>query len=182
MLFEALDNSTAKSSEKPLVLFVTLTFKRTHRVREDGQAKLDAFSHFYNLVCRSLVGRNFHRDAFKSDLPFAMAFLDCEGSKFSQHPLSFQGLHIHSLWIIPEAANEQFNGVLGSIVGKGREGEAAVDAVDVQKIDADDLVRLDRVCSYSSKMLGPNHLRMEAGEDFRILPWPIMSDGPSASA
>lgn len=70
------------------ILFITLTFEksgsgRRRRLAEgqaDGEVELDAFTHLYNRVCRDLVGRNYHRDSYRSQLPKVLAFIDAEGS------------------------------------------------------------------------------------------------------
>lgn len=157
------------------VLFATLTFRQTGRRTQsaEGQSlganEMDAFSHLYNRVCRTLVGRHFDKPRNRPFLPPAFAFLDAEGSRYWKGIHELENLHIHSMWVVPAGKSDACQQIIRSAMSSSR-GPLKVDSVDVQIVDASDAEALVTTTAYSSKLIGMNTQRLEIGEDFRIFP------------
>ena len=158
------------------VLFVTLTFKKHHQNRDLsaegqplGERELDTFSLVYNRVCRDVVGRNYHRASHRPNLPDAIALIDAEGSKYWASILEPRNLHIHSIWVIAAEKLNQVKTALADAVSR-IDHPLRVDGIDIKQIDVTDIVSIDKVASYSSKLLGFNAAKLTIGEDFRIYP------------
>ena len=171
---------SSPNAETPSVYFLTLTFQNTgdsrrRRLAEgqrDGKSEMDAFHHFYNRVCRKLIGRNYHRAIHADRLPTAIPFLDVEGSKFWGSIGEMANVHIHSLWVIEDDIAPAFEAMFdpSDFETSSFLGELGFDGVDVQKIEASDLHRISKVTGYASKLIGFNNAALELSEDFRVYP------------
>ena len=166
------------SSSRKSIFFVTLTFKsekiRSRRRRaaggEPGSMEMDAFHHVYNRVCRTLVGRNYHRDVQRDQLPIAVPFLDAQGSKFWRSAGELRGLHIHSIWIVEKDATGAFPTTFEGLKAATFFDRVEIDGADVQGIEVNDRNAIAKVISYSSKMIGFNNGNLAVAEDFRVYP------------
>ena len=172
-----ISQASREPGEPKAILFVTLTFEkngsgRQRRLAEGqavGEVELDGFQHLYNRVCRDLVGRNYHRESHRSNLPTVLAFIDAEGSRYWGSMRDARNLHIHSIWVIPASQTDQLEQSL-------RRGSASlnryapIDAVDIKPIDQSDGDSLIRTVSYSSKLIGFNSMNLGVADDFRVFP------------
>ena len=167
----------SEPSEPKAILFITLTFEkngsgRRRRLAEGqavGELELDAFNHLYSRVCRDVVGRNYHRESHRSNLPKVLAFIDAEGSRYWSSMRDAENLHVHSIWVVPANRTEQLERSLrrGS---SALNGNAPIDAIDIKPIDHGNGDSILRTVSYSSKMMGFNSMNLGVADDFRVLP------------
>lgn len=161
-----------------VALLVTTTFEheasgRRRRETEGlpiGAYERTAFKHLYNLACRSVVGSNYNRPSKRDQLPRVAAFLDSEGTKFWRRAGEFEGIHIHSVWIIEANEVEAIKTAI-DLAGQNSDFFRALgfDAIDIKAIEPtdDDLARVVR---YASKMLGFNSRDLKMGMDFEVYP------------
>jgi hypothetical protein len=160
--------------------FVTITFDqygndRRRRVAAGhplGTYEMDAFDVLYNMVCRKLIGRNYNRECNASRLPFALSFLDAEGSKFWCSTGDMTNLHIHSVWLVPSNKSDDFKALLGAPTGHGTMKTLllGIDAIDVRLVGLDTPKAVERVTSYASKLIGFEHEELPLSQSFKIYP------------
>jgi hypothetical protein len=183
-----IENIGDPSSSAKSIFFVTLTFKnegsrsrrRLAEGNEHGRLEMDAFHHVYNRVCRRLIGRNFHRESHRDQLPMAVPFLDAQGSKFWRSVGDLRGLHIHSIWIVDKERSDEFHATFEGLKSAVFFDRVEIDAIDVQRVDVDDRNAIAKVISYSSKMVGFNNRDLRVAEDFRVYPMAVRAGASGA--
>lgn len=161
--------------------FVTITFEHEARRRQRRQAEglsqgsfeWDAFNHLYNLTCRNLIGRNYHRSCNRSLLPHVAAFLDAEGTRHWRSAGDLTNLHFHSIWLIDESNVSQFEEAM-NVNGSMGDGwrSLSFDEIDVKPIDTSTDDDVERAISYASKLMGFNNEHLSVGIDFEVYPKP----------
>jgi hypothetical protein len=159
--------------------FLTVSFNQNRRhlrlespaKAEESQAtELDRLTDIYNRACRMVIGRNYHRSAYKDQLPLVVACMDVNGTRYWRSMGEIENGHIHSIWL---GTNENSNdlrelfedsGWLSAI--KDRHG---IRAIDVQPLRAE-AEGTKRLVGYTAKLIGHNHRELQITDDFRILP------------
>jgi hypothetical protein len=161
-------------------LFVTVSFDQNvrhyprrglgHSDDDDGDrtlTELDRFSDVYNRLCRTVVGRNFHRPSHRESLPLVIACLDVNGTRHWRSIGELENPHIHSIWL---GTNEIAPKVLETLKDPEWLGPLKarhqIRQIDTQRLRPETV----RMTGYAAKLIGHNTAELRIADDFRILP------------
>lgn len=163
--------------------FITISFDHNSRKqRQEGSAlvdgpgdktEMDTFTDLYNLICRQLVGRNYHRPSFHDLKPLAIGCLDMNGSRYWRSMGQLENAHIHSIWLFTDQTRDGF---LKLLADKERllsiRERFSIRELDIQQLDHDhrNSTGDSRVSSYMAKFIGHNNQQLTISDDFRVLP------------
>lgn len=163
--------------------FITISFDQNRRPNrlEDAadleargeKSELDRFTDLYNLTCRQMLGRNYHRGSFDPVRPLAIGCLDVNGSRYWKSMGELENPHIHSIWILTNETRESFERL---IADEKRfhpiKERLSIREMDIQRLDIDDRNSKgeSRVTSYMAKFIGHNNHDLARWDDVRILP------------
>ncbi|MER9280709.1 hypothetical protein [Mesorhizobium sp. M0522] len=81
-------------------VFITISFDQNAIGQgDDGKrcTELERFADMFNRVCRSIVGRNFHRPLFNGQQPLAIGCLDGNGTRYWKSMGEIENVHVHSI-------------------------------------------------------------------------------------
>ncbi len=150
---------------------ITVTFDSKMRAFGQPRTEFDQFHDLYNLVCREVVGRNYHRPWVRNFLPKAFVAMDVANSKYRllDGPVVYP--HIHSIWVIRNSQLAKFDEFVWSTTFRSRlSGQLHIDGFDVVFIGDLRNTNLDKLSSYCTKFLPQNAKKLFMGEDVRIYP------------
>ncbi|MER9642402.1 hypothetical protein [Mesorhizobium sp. M0239] len=163
--------------------FITISFDHSIRKQRlessdliDGpgaKTVMDTFTDLYNLICRNLVGRNYHRPSFHALKPLAIGCLDMNGSRYWRSMGELQNPHIHSIWIFTDQTRDGFQKLLDDkerlLAIKER---FSIRELDIQQLDHDhrNSTGDSRASSYMAKFMVHNNHELKVADDFRVLP------------
>ncbi|WP_376702533.1 hypothetical protein RQ479_21315 [Mesorhizobium sp. ISC25] len=137
---------------------------------------MDTFTDLYNLICRDLVGRNYHRPAFHDLKPITIGCLDMNGSRYWRSMGELENAHIHSIWIFTDKTRDGFHTLLAD---KERltsiKERFSIRELDVQQLDYDhrNSTGESRASSYMAKFMVHNNHELKVADDFRVLPFQV---------
>lgn len=163
--------------------FITISFDQNARSNrhenaagfEEGgeKSELDRFSDLYNLICRQMMGSNYHRRSFDPVRPLAIGCLDMNGSRYWKSMGELENPHVHSIWILTDEIRERFQELITDEkrIASLKE-RLSIRDLDIQALDDDrrNSSGESRVSSYTAKFIGHNNHDLKRWEDFRILP------------
>lgn len=160
-------------------LFLTMSFDQTVRhspterfgtSENDGDrtlTELDRFTDLYNRLCRTVVGRNFHRPSYRESLPLVIACLDVNGTRHWRSMGELENAHIHSIWL---STNEIAPRVLETLNDSEWLGPVKarhhIRQIDIQRLRQETV----RMTGYAAKLIGHNTAELKVEDDLRILP------------
>jgi hypothetical protein len=160
-------------------LFVTVSFDQNdrHYPREglgtsdpDGDrtlTELDRFSDLYNRLCRTVIGRNFHRPSHRESLPLVIACLDVNGTRHWRSMGELENAHIHSIWL---STNEVAPKVLETLNNPewlgAMKARLRIRQIDIQRLRPE----TTRMTGYAAKLIGHNTAELRIADDLRIFP------------
>ncbi|ESX91353.1 hypothetical protein [Mesorhizobium sp. LSHC412B00] len=163
--------------------FITISFDQGRRKQRlegsdliDGpgaKSVMDTFTDLYNLICRELIGRNYHRPSFHDLKPLAIGCLDMNGSRYWKSMGQLENPHIHSIWIVTEQTRDGF---LKLFADKERllsiKERFSIRELDIQQLDHDhrNSTGDSRASSYMAKFMVHNNHELKVADDFRVLP------------
>ncbi|WP_027040241.1 hypothetical protein [Mesorhizobium ciceri] len=166
--------------------FITISFDHSRRNKRlessaliDGppaKTEMDTFTDLYNLICRNVVGRNYHRPSFHDLKPLAIGCLDMNGSRYWRSMGKLENPHIHSIWIFTNQTREGFQKLLAD---KERllsiKERFSIRELDIQQLDHDhrNSTGESRASSYMAKFMVHNNHELKVADDFRVLPFQV---------
>lgn len=164
-------------------LFITISFDHSRRKQRledstlsDGpsaKTEMDTFTDLYNLICRHLVGRNYHRPSFHDLKPLAIGCLDMNTSRYWRSMGELENPHIHSIWVFTDRTRDGFQRLLAD---KARllsiKERFSIRELDIQQLDHDhrNSTGESRASSYMAKFMVHNNHELKVADDFRVLP------------
>ncbi|MGX9117872.1 hypothetical protein ACWTU6_14490 [Mesorhizobium sp. BHbsci] len=164
--------------------FITISFDHASRKprleaseRIDGpgaKTEMDTFTDLYNLICRELVGRNYHRPSFHDLKPLAIGCLDMNGSRYWKSMGELENPHIHSIWIFTDQTRDGFQKLLADEERLTSIKERfSIRELDIQQLDHDhrNSTGESRASSYMAKFMVHNNHELKVADDFRVLPF-----------
>lgn len=166
--------------------FITISFDHNSRKQRlessaliDGsgaKTMMDTFTDLYNLICRNVVGRNYHRPSFHELKPLAIGCLDMNGSRYWRSMGELENPHIHSIWIFTDQTRDGFQKLLADKEGLLSIKERfSIRELDIQQLDHDhrNLTDDSRALSYMAKFMVHNNQELKVADDFRVLPFQV---------
>ncbi len=163
------------------IVFITFNFSReklAQRIQTNehivpfGDIEFKQFGHFYNIVCREILGRDFLKLP-SHEKPLAIACLDAEGSRYWSAMRDIRNAHIHSIWVMKPGMKETVLAL--------RNRALSMDIFDFNQIDVqpfrssiDD--SLPTLISYLLKFDVFNQPNAEVADALRF--YPLAKDGP----
>lgn len=166
--------------------FITISFDHSSRKqRLEGsdlikspstKTEMDTFTDLYNVICRDLVGRNYHRPSFHDLKPLAIGCLDMNGSRYWRSMGELENAHIHSIWIFTDQTRDGFQKLLAD---KSRllsiKERFSIRELDIQQLDHDhrNSTGDSRASSYMAKFMVHNNHELKVADDFRVLPFQV---------
>ena len=182
----ACENKTEHQSSmnyiKENLLYVTFNFinrniyervRKSDGVITSGQIERAQFQHFYNMVCRAMLGRDYHL-THPCAKPLVLACLDARGSRYwKEMNEEIENIHIHSIWMLKPDTKDLFFGI--------REKALAMldldfDQIHVEpfKVDPTPEESLSKLISYTLKFDRFN--QYESIVDGTIMMYPLAKD------
>ncbi len=64
-----------------------------------GSVEMVQFNHFYNMVCRSILGPNYNKKP-PNEKPLSIVCLDANGSRYWKEMGELSNIHLHSIWVM----------------------------------------------------------------------------------
>ncbi|TPK41257.1 hypothetical protein FJ492_19840 [Mesorhizobium sp. B2-5-4] len=166
--------------------FITISFdhsSRKHRQKSsapiDGpgaKSEMDTFQDLYNLICRNLIGRNYHRPSFHDVKPLAIGCLDMNGSRYWRSMGELENAHIHSIWMFTDQTRDGFLKLLADKEWlRSIKERFSIRELDIQQLDHDhrNSTGESRASSYMAKFRVHNNHELKVADDFRVLPFQV---------
>ncbi|MEI9429221.1 hypothetical protein [Mesorhizobium sp. Cs1299R1N3] len=166
--------------------FITISFDHSLRKQRledsalvDGsgaKTEMDTFQDLYNVICRILIGRNYHRPSFHDLKPLAIGCLDVNGSRYWRSMGELENAHIHSIWIFTDQTTDGFRTLLADKERLASIKERfSIRELDVQQLDHDhrNSTGDSRASSYMAKFMVHNNHELKVADDFRVLPFQV---------
>lgn len=138
-----------------------------------GEIHLNQFNHFYNLVCKTILGSSFHRRP-SEEKPFSLVCLDANGSRYWKEMGDIKNIHLHSLWVMRPGTKEALLSVKDRALSMNMFDFESIHA-EPFKTNLTDKKSLETLISYTVKFEKFNQHDAKIAEVFRI--YPLRQDG-----
>jgi hypothetical protein len=148
----------------------------SHR-SEAGLKEWIGFDRFYKWTCRSMLGSGFNHVNKRDQQPLVLVFLDVEGTADGRFQDQVEGIHFHSVWIVPDHLRERFEEWIMSPETRHKaRHKFAIMNMDVRRVDGTPR----RLLSYAGKFMKSDRLISPVSKLFDVYPKGLagIDDGP----
>lgn len=124
----------------------------------------------YNLVCKSIFGRNFMKKGI--DLPLVIMCSDVNDTKFWSYKGDIANQHVHSIWISNPNISIDLDKSISNILESDTSENFDFRDVHIERITSYDPTAdaPSRIATYTAKFIPFNTRKIEISSDIRILP------------
>lgn len=159
------------------LLFATFNFdgkniKNRARRQEShvpvGETQIEQFTHFYNLVCRRILGRDYHKIP-RENKPLCLVSLDANGSRYWRDIGEIDNLHLHSIWVMKPGTIDKFDECRFRALSNGSFDFSEIH-VEPFRADQDREKSLRTLISYTLKLDSLNRREAAIDNTIRIYP------------
>lgn len=144
---------------------------------EAGVKEWVGFDRFYKATCRKLLGSGFNHVNKRDQQPLVLVFLDVEGTADGRFQNQVEGIHFHSIWIVPDDLKERFEEWIMSPETRSKARQRfAIKNIDVRRVDGTPR----KVLSYAGKFMKSDRLISPVSKLFDVYPKGLagIDDGP----
>lgn len=144
---------------------------------EAGVKEWIGFDRFYKWTCRTMLGSGFNHVNKRDQQPLVLVFLDVEGTADGWFQDQIEGIHFHSVWIVPDHLKERFEEWIMSPETRNQaRHKFAIKNMDVKRVDGTPR----KVLSYAGKFMKSDRLTSPVSKLFDVYPKGLagIDDGP----